>query len=468
MLARTLVAVVIVLVAVAPDAQRGQPVAATQAAFEVGLAEIDITPPVGYRLDGYFSERLATGQRDPLKAKALVFRQGVTWAAIVATDLLGMPLSMSSEVRASAAKRTGIPAANIAINATHTHTGPMFAGERARVFSEQAAAKYGTDPLAAMKYPETLSAKLVEVIVAAHAQVSPATMAFALTREDRVSFNRRFHMKDGTVRFNPGVRNPAIVRAAGPIDPDLPFVLISKQNTPVGSLSVFALHLDTVGGTLYSADYPGHLATELRSEFGEGFISVFGTGTCGDINHIDVSGERRYAAPLIGKQLGVTVLSARTRQPLDQPSLAVASTRLSLPLRRVSAEQAASAKANLSQVGGSKLPFLTQVEIVTTLDLARRGPTLDAEVQVVRLHADVAVVLLPGEVFVDLGLAIKRRSPFRHTLVIELSNDNPAYIPTEQGFKEGSYETINSRIEPGGGEKLVEAAVEVLTRLAGR
>jgi hypothetical protein len=193
---------------------------------------------------------------------------------------------------------------------------------------------------------------------------------------------------------------------------------------------------------------------------------VFGTGTCGDINHIDVTGERRYAAPLIGRQLGITLLATRTRQTLADPSLAVLSTRLALPLRRVTAEQVAVAQARLGDVGRSGVPFLTQVEIVTTLDLSRRGPTLDAEVQVIRLHPDVAVVLLPGEVFVELGLAIKRASPFRHTLVIELSNDNPAYIPTEKAFREGSYETVNSRIEPGGGEKLVEAAVELLTRLA--
>ena len=116
-------------------------VAAQDGPLQVGLAEIDITPPVGYRMDGYFTERLATGQRDPLKAKALVFQQGATRAAIVACDLLGMPLSMSRDVRALAAQRTGIPASNIAIAATHTHTGPLFAGERAQVFREQAAAK---------------------------------------------------------------------------------------------------------------------------------------------------------------------------------------------------------------------------------------------------------------------------------------------------------------------------------------
>ena len=442
--------------------------AAQEPQLQIGLAEIDITAPVGYRMDGYFTERLATGQKDPLKAKALVFQQGDARAALVVGDLLGMPQSMSHEVRARAAARTGIPADHIAITATHTHTGPLFAGERARIFSEQAAAKYGKDPLASVNYPETLRDKLVDVIVDANARLTPASMELVRTEDDRLSFNRRYHLKDGSVRFNPGVLNPEIVRPAGPIDPDLPFILFNRDKKPIGSLSVFALHADTVGGTEYSADYPGQLAAELRREFGDGFISLFGLGTCGDINHIDVSGRRKYDAWLIGRQLGVDLVSARPRQPIERAALAVASTRLSLPLRSVSAAQAATAKANAPKIGTSELPFLGQVETATTLDLLRRGPTLDAEIQALRLSPDVAIVLLPGEVFVDLGLAIKRGSPFRHTLVVELANDNPAYIPTEKAFKEGSYETVNSRIAPGGGERLTEAAIQLLKEVAGR
>lgn len=441
---------------------------AQTAPLRVGLAEIEITPPVGYRMDGYFAERLSTGTKDPLKAKALVFQQGTTKVALVVADLLGVPQELATEVRKLAAQKTGIAAANIAITATHTHTGPMFSGPRARLFSERAAAKSGTDPLISLKYPETLRDRLVEVIVAADAGLSPAALEFVRAAEDRLSFNRRFHMKDGTVRFNPGALNPDIVRVAGPTDPDLPFVLITKDGKPVGSLTVFALHLDTVGGTEYSADYPGHLEHELRREFGEGFISVFGLGTCGDINHLDVSGRRRLHSRLIGQQLAVNVLSARPRTPLATPSLAAASSRIALPLRTVSDTQVASARAGMSKVGTNALPFLAQVELVATLDLASRGPSLDAEVQVFRLHPDLAMVLLPGEVFADLGLAIKQASPFTHTLVIELSNDNPAYIPTEKAFKEGSYETVNSRIAPGGGERLVTEAIRLLKAVAVR
>ncbi len=460
---RMLAAIVLAATMVTWDAAAQQ---AQEAPLQVGLAEIEITPPVGYRMDGYFTERLSTGVKDPLKAKALVFQQGNTKTALAVCDLIGVPQSLTTEVRALAAARTGIPIADIAITATHTHTGPLFSGERARVFSEQAAAKYGSDPLASVKYPEMLRDRLVDVIVAANADVSPASLEFVAASEDRVSFNRRYHLKDGTVATNPGIANPNVVRAAGPIDPDLPFILITKGKTPVGSLTVFAMHLDTVGGTEYSADYAGHLANELRREFGEKFISVFGTGPCGDINHIDVSGRRRNDARLIGAQLAVSVLSARPRQPLATPSLAAAAGRLSLPLRKVSDTQVAAARANVPKIGGRELPFLTQVDTVSTLDLSRRGPTLDAEVQVFRLHPDLAIVLLPGEIFSELGLAIKQASPFKQTLVIELSNDNPAYIPTEKAFKEGSYETVNSRIASGGGERLVAEALRLLKTLA--
>src|SRR5512132_2796757 len=100
--------------------------------LQVGLAETEITPPLGYRMDGYFTERLSTGVKDPLKAKAVVFQQGNTKFALVVCDLIGVPQSMTADVRAQASARTGIPVAHIAITATHTHTGPLFAGERAR------------------------------------------------------------------------------------------------------------------------------------------------------------------------------------------------------------------------------------------------------------------------------------------------------------------------------------------------
>jgi len=84
-----------------------------------------------------------------------------------------------------------------------------------------------------------------------------------------------------------------------------------------------------------------------------------------------------------------------------------------------------------------------------------------------RPKGSTAFVGLPGELFVELGLAIKTASPFRTTLVVELCQDAPGYIPTKKAFAEGSYETVNSRIAPGGGELMMEMAIRMLRELAG-
>src|SRR5207249_1708302 len=109
--------------------------------------------------------------------------------------------------------------------------------------------------------------------------------------------------------------------------------------------------------------------------------------------------------------------------------------------------------------------FMTKVVAVKVLDLQRRGSTWPMEVQVFRLDSDTAIVCLPCEIFVELGLAIKQASPFKRTFVISICNDRPSYVPTKKAFAEGSYEITNARVKPGVGEMLVEAAVAMLKEL---
>src|SRR5437764_14220946 len=77
--------------------------------LKAGVAVVDITPPPGYRMAGYYSERRNTGTHDPLLAKAVVFEQGDVRAALVECDIVSMPAAISSEARARAEKSTGIP-----------------------------------------------------------------------------------------------------------------------------------------------------------------------------------------------------------------------------------------------------------------------------------------------------------------------------------------------------------------------
>jgi hypothetical protein len=438
------------------------------AEFKAGVAVVDITPPKGYRMSGYFNERLNTGVKDALHAKAIVLRQGNEQAAIVFCDLIGIPAEVSNKARKLAGEKSGIPQENMAIACTHSHTGPLYFGALYEYFHKRAVETHGRDPHEATRYADILVTKLVEVVNRAHSLAAPVKLDAGVAHEPRLSFNRRFHMKDGSVRFNPGQQNPDIVRVAGPIDPDVGIVRFRAAQKDIAALVVFAMHLDTVGGTDYSADYPFFLERSLRKSLGPDFVSLFGTGTCGDINHIDVRIQGRRTTEEMGAMLAETVAAHLPNlTAVAEPSLAVRRGVVEWPLQKHSAEQIAAARAAMPKIGTRELTFLEQVETAKIVDLdLRKSDTIPLEVQAFRLSREAAIVTLPAEVFVELGLAIKRASPFKTTLVIELSNDDPAYIPTKKAFAEGSYETVNSRVQPGGGEAMVEAAVKLLKELA--
>jgi hypothetical protein len=95
----------------------------------------------------------------------------------------------------------------------------------------------------------------------------------------------------------------------------------------------------------------------------------------------------------------------------------------------------------------------------------REGKPYRVEVQAVALGPDVAWISLPGEIFVELGLALKKRSPFPRTFIVELANDHLGYIPDRRSYAEGNYEAESARCAPGSGEKLVEVALRLLQQL---
>lgn len=438
----------------------------------VGVAIADITPPIPFRLSGYFNERLSTGVHDPLLVKALVLEQGNTKVALAVCDLISLDGKVPEAIRKQVHERLGIPEEAVIITGTHTHTGPLYHGVLADFLHQRAIQKSGdgTDTAQTVDYAEKLVSTVVECIVQASQQVQPSLIAVGTTEENRLAFNRRFHMKNSdTVVFNPGVKNPQIDRPAGPIDPEVMMLLFTQagQDKPFASFTNFTLHLDTTGGTLYSADYPFYLSNVLQKQYGDTFVSVFGTGTCGDINHIDVTADQQRSAPEIGTMLGETVRDAHaTLTRLPRPMLGWAYYRVPVKLQTFTEKELTASEAMLPDVvteGGTKT-FLERVRATTVLDLAQNFSEGEATllVQTVMLDSDTAIVAIPGEVFSEIGLAIKKTSPFKYTAVVELSGRNISYVPTAKAFREGSYETVNSRIAPGEGEKLIEAATAAL------
>lgn len=460
------------------------------APLHVGMAETDITPPVGFPMAGYYHERLAEGTIDPLKAKALVFRQGETAGALVVCDLIGIATDLSREIKRRASAETGIPTSNIVIAATHSHTAPDYMKELWLYLGKEK-----QDALR-MAYIEKLIQQPVAAIAQANSQVGQFTLETGTAwQQTPVSFNRRFVMRDGSVQTWQALSNPNVVRAAGPIDPRIEVLAVRdlQEGTVHGVLSNFALHLDTVGGMRWSADYPHFIERTLRDNFGAGVISIFGTGCCGDINHVDPAADQRNKADKIGQAIGDTIVQHfNGLSPLNSKRLQVLSQVVELPLQVVSQQEIERAIQLVAMVkaGGSvdffdhvtsykhlvldqflhKEPFAETSKHITwglSRSLAGIGSTLPVEVTTMTLGNEVAIVCLPGEVFVELGLAIKQASPFRTTIVIELSNAvETIYVPHRAAYAGGSYEVTNSALQPGGGEMLVETALALLRKSA--
>lgn len=448
------------------NAAEGQPV-------EIGFASVDVTPPIGYRMSGYFYERFSTALHNPLQAKAIVFQQGEERFAWVFCDLLGVPATVSSKVRDAAAAKTGIPRENIFIAATHCHTGPLYFGPLRDYFHAQAIERTGKDEHEATDYVGELTSKLTELIITAAAATKPTELALTVVPQPGLSFNRRYVLKDGSVATNPGKLNPNIVRPVGPTDVDLSLLQFRRDSKPVAGLSLFALHLDTTGGTDYAADFPFFIERDLRAAFGPEYRSIFGIGTCGDVNHFDVSHDRPQKGHDESERIGATIAATavaalQSAAPLANPDFAVAAATIDVPLQQYAPAEVAAARASLPKVGTREMPMLDQVSAVKIVGIDDYGvKALPMDIQAFRLSDSVAAVALPGELFTELGLAIKQRSPFATTLVFELSNDYPGYIPTRRAFAEGGYEPANSKIAPGGGEQLVDAAVGLLQQLKG-
>jgi hypothetical protein len=355
------------------------------------------------------------------------------------------------------------------MSATHSHTGPVLRGGLSRNAAQ------GGEEDVAVQYADELPKLIAESVKLAAERLTNALASAAFEYEEHLSFNRRFFMRNGTVAWNPGKANTNIVRAAGPIDSDVGVLLVQTPDakSAIATYVNFAMHPDTVGGLQISADYPYTLSRLLAEYKGQEMITLFANGTCGNINHVDVKWKDPQKGPheaaRIGTILAANVLQAYKRvQPIAGP-LRARNGIVKLPLPIISEAEIEEARKIARIPADTKTPqpkFLERVKAYKVLDvMARDGKPHEVEVQVIALGDDVAWVSLPGEIFVELGLAIKKASPFRYTFVAELANGSIGYIPNREAYAQGAYEVVSSRCAEGSGELLVQSAIHQLKEL---
>lgn len=440
--------------------------------LRIGAAMVNVTPPLGIPLAGYYYERGADGVHDDLYARAMVIQKDRVRIAIVECDFVSMSKFIADEVRNLIQKSLGISPSNVMISATHSHTGPVIPDGPSSLEIEGTKSSSESQKIL-KKYIAALPGLIAKSIEQANAALQPAKLSFGLGHEESISFNRRFFMTDGTVGWNPGLHNPQIIKPAGPIDPEVKVLYAeSSDKNPIVTLVNFALHLDEVGGTAISADLPFYLSDVLGKVKGENMVTIFSQGCAGNINHINVNGEMPQSGQFRAKKNG-TILAGEVIKTyeklseLDINSIKAKSEIVSIPLTEISKDELDWARETAAKYGErDAAPFLDFVKAFKMLEVeARKGKPLEIEIQVLTLGDDCAIVGFPNEIFTELGMYLKKRSPYKHTIIQELSNGSFGYIPDRKAYSEGNYEPISTIAAPGAGELYVENAVRILYEL---
>lgn len=441
---------------------------------KAGFGNMDITPKLGTQIVGFLSARYAKDIHDPLSVRSVVIESEEKQVAIVGCDLIALPGKYVNQARSIIAERTGIPGDHILIGCTHTHYGPSTTH------------LFNCSPDEG--YLDWLVPRIADSVQLAVNRLTDVRIGYGVGQEHRVSFNRRFRMKDGTVCMNPGRNNPQVVEPAGPIDPDVGVIYIEAlDGTPLGMIMNFALHYVGIRNSLaISADYFGYFGQVMKGLKGENFSTVFLNGACGDINNIDVNDPNQLSGlPQIKKVsntlAGVALGVIENMKLIDECKLGAASAGLEFKRKTITSEDAALAQRILTE--GAKgidetYSWHSGMPIYESwvADMAREclylkdmPEVMTTEVQALRI-GDAAIVGLPGEIFTQIGLDIKADSPFKATLISELSNDYVGYVATDQALKDGGYETWAARSAlpgPGTAQAMTELALRLLRDLQG-
>ncbi len=457
-------------------ARADEPVAKVKT-LRAGAFAIDITPlkfPVV--ISGGILPRYGTKVTDRLHARALVLDDGTSQIAIVIVDSLMISRALLDQAKTLAHRATGIPVDRMLIAATHTHSAPAVIGCHA------------TDP--DMEYARLLVRQIAKGIALAKKNLRPARIGWAMGKDERNVFCRRYLMKPGkaaTNRFsgtkndraqmNPGYNNANKIKRTGPADKNVAVMSIQTlQGQPIALLSNYSTHY--VGSPPVSADYFGvfcrKIARMLEAEnVSPPFVAALSNGTSGDANCLDFDrpSGRKFDRFTVAEDVAQAAMKAYTRiQYYDWVPLEMKEARMTLGVRMPGKEEVAEAKQFLAEVPGGRPRNIIESYARETVLLAQLPPTREIKLQAIRIGG-LGITAMPNEVFGSTGLTIKKRSPLKTTFNIELANGHAGYLPPPDQHKLGGYTTWRARsslLEVEAEPKIVAKVVELLGKVAKR
>ncbi len=429
--------------------------------LHVGFGTGDITPPVGAEMPGGFTRRKGTGVRDKLLAVACVVHDGKTPVALVGIDALFITKPTVLVARRLIQQATKIPADNVLIGASHTHTG----GPMADCLGCDA------DPAYLDKVARAIAAAVQTAWTTLHA----AEVGIGTGTEGSISYNRRFLMRDGREITHPGKpgtpHHKDIVAPAGPIDADVGVLAARDPKGKVRGVVVnFACHSTVVGGLEFSADYAGYLRKHLQAHYGESTPVVFLLGCCGDITQVDNMSRAVEFGPahadMMGHKLaGETIRTIDRMTWLADLSTAATLETVPLPIRPDPDPDMERPAFGLGGGPGVEKAYANERRLVA--QMRAKTPKIPCEVQALRV-GPLGIATNGAEYFCEYGLRIKKAARLQPAWVVSLANEWIGYVPTAQAFVGGGYEprtARSSKMSLDTGQRLVQAALKALDKV---
>lgn len=445
--------------------------------LQVGFARVNMTPPMGVNIAGYYKVRIADGVLDELTLNALALKNGDKTYLFVTADHCGMSMDLIREFKAAITERTGLKEDQIWVHATHTHTGPRTLVDRSK----------NTD--LENKYIDVLTVKFADVAQFALEDLKDAKLGYGVGTAKNVAFIRRYKMKDGSTKTNPGVNNPDIVAPIGALNEDVNVLRFDREGAETIVLVNFANHPDVVGGCKISGDWPAMTRTFVEKSI-DNTKCIFINGAQGDVNHVNVHPKkgdfndmfndfdgcsRGYGhARHIARVVTGAVMSVYDKvEYVDDVELNYSLNIVDIPANKGTKEELVLAHKynDLHNAGkDDEIPFKAMM-LTTVVAEAARMVRLENAPDFFKLPftafsiGKIAFFGIPGEPFTEIGNGVRKAEGWDLIIPCCLTNGSEGYFPMKDSYDEGGYEARSSGFKAGTAELIVEHSAKILGEL---
>ncbi|MBN1181165.1 MAG: neutral/alkaline non-lysosomal ceramidase N-terminal domain-containing protein [Bacteroidales bacterium] len=431
--------------------------------LKAAKGRIAITPSIGTPIAGNVRfDNKSRGVHDDLYCNILILTDNTTKVCLLGFDLLFLEYSICTDIKNRIEKTTDIPAANIVIWTTHTHSGP---DTGMRMYQ-------GIEDSLINAYLEEMTVSVVAGVAKTNEGYEEVLLKSGKTRVIDLSFNRRLIRKDGSVVMNfEDYEVNDITGTTGPIDEEL--ITLSawdKENKLFALLVNFTLHPAILVGYMWqiSRDFVNYLDEYIIENYGNQVVTLFANGAEGNINHLNYQDHNQLRsfeeAERVGKKLGTYIKDSISDASVLNGKIRFISEKVTLPFREITEEEKQWADMvierdkDLVEDMFDGIPDKTYAKMIKQM-LVRSDGECETVLQGMAIH-NFAFLTFPGEVYVEYGLKVKELSPYKNTMVIGLANSQAGYIPTKEAFSQGGYEVRTAWIS-----QLVHDAGDILVNL---